>query len=48
MHTLGEITEFIDAKLVGDPSIKINGIASLQHSNSNQLSYIVNDKYKKI
>ncbi len=47
MHTLGEITEFIDAKLVGDPSIKINGIASLQHSNSNQLSYIVNDKYKK-
>jgi UDP-3-O-[3-hydroxymyristoyl] glucosamine N-acyltransferase len=47
MYTLGEIAEFINAKLVGDASVKINGIASLQRSNSNQLSYIVNGKHKR-
>ncbi len=47
MYTLGEIAKYIDAELIGDASIKIKGISSLQNASANQLSYIVSAKYKK-
>lgn len=46
MHTLGELAKLINAKLVGDSSYEITGIATLATANNTQLSYIVNNKYK--
>jgi UDP-3-O-[3-hydroxymyristoyl] glucosamine N-acyltransferase len=46
MYTLGEIAEFIDAKLIGDANIKITSIASTVSAQNDQLTYVVNKRYK--
>jgi len=47
MHTLGEIAKIINADLFGDEAIKISSIASPASANSNQLTYVVSQKYKQ-
>ncbi|SMN00781.1 UDP-3-O-[3-hydroxymyristoyl] glucosamine N-acyltransferase [uncultured Candidatus Thioglobus sp.] len=46
MHTLGDIAQFIEAKLVGDKSLKITGIATIANANKDQLAYIAQSKYR--
>lgn len=47
MHTLATIANLIDARLIGNPQLPINGIASLSVADNNQLSYIIDKQYKK-
>lgn len=47
MFTLGEIANLIDAKLVGDESLVIDGIAPIENAQSSQLSYITDTKYQQ-
>ena len=47
MYTLGEIAEFIDAKIVGDSTIQIDSIASSTTAKSTQLTYISGKRHNK-
>ncbi len=47
MHTLKQLAEFIDAKIVGDAKLEIHSIAPLDLAKNNQLSYVVSKKYSK-
>ncbi len=47
MYTLGEIAKFIDATVVGDSTINIESIASINIAKNNQLTYIATPKYKQ-
>ncbi len=47
MYTLGEIAEFIDAEIVGDSAMKIDGIASASTAKDTQLTYISGKKHKQ-
>jgi UDP-3-O-[3-hydroxymyristoyl] glucosamine N-acyltransferase len=46
MYNLKEIAQFINAELVGDADVNIDGIASAVLAKKNQLTYIVGQKYK--
>jgi UDP-3-O-[3-hydroxymyristoyl] glucosamine N-acyltransferase len=46
MYNLKEIAQFINAELMGDADVNIDGIASAVLANKNQLTYIVSQKYK--
>ena len=46
MHTLGDIAKIINANLIGDESIKIDSISPLTSAKSDQLTYVVGQKYK--
>ncbi|SMN11851.1 UDP-3-O-[3-hydroxymyristoyl] glucosamine N-acyltransferase [uncultured Candidatus Thioglobus sp.] len=46
MHTLEDIAHFIEAKLVGDKSLKITGLATIANANKDQLAYIAQSKYR--
>jgi len=49
MHlTLRNIAKIIDAQLIGANSKKINGIGTLEDSNSEQISFAISEKYKKL
>ncbi len=43
--SLDKISKLIEATLIGDSSIEINGISTLKDANENQISYAVSDKY---
>lgn len=45
-HTLGELAKLLDAQLIGDESIVIEGIATLAQAQSGQLSFLANMAYK--
>ena len=45
MHTLGEIANQINAKLIGDPSVQISSLATLNNAKGDQLSYIAHEKF---
>ena len=45
MYTLGDIAKIINADLIGDEKIKVSSIASPISANSNQLTYVVSQKY---
>lgn len=47
MYTLGEVAEFIDAKVVGDSTIQIDGVASTAIAKNTQLTYITSQKHKQ-
>ena len=47
MYTLGQIAEFIDAKVVGDSAIQIDSIASATIAKNTQLTYVVGQKHKQ-
>ena len=44
--TLGDIAEFLQAELIGDKEIIINGLAALSSAESGQLSFLANMAYK--
>lgn len=46
MYKLRNIADFIDAKLMGDASIEITGIAAISKAQKNQISYISSNKHK--
>ena len=46
MYKLKDIATFIDAKLIGNESIKISSLASCSKAQKDQLTYIVSNKYK--
>jgi len=43
--SLEKIAQLIDATLVGNPAIEINGINTLKEANKHQISYAVSDNY---
>ena len=45
---LEEVAKLIDATILGDSSKEISGINTLDDASSNQLSYVVSNKYKKL
>lgn len=47
MWTIGQIAEFIDGKVIGNPEVTISGVATLQSAKSDQLSFFSNTKYRK-
>jgi len=44
--TLGEIATFLQAKLIGDENIVINGLATLTHAQAGELSFLANMAYR--
>ncbi len=47
MITLGEIAKIINADVVGDDNLIISSLSTSSSANGDQLTYIVNDKYKQ-
>jgi UDP-3-O-[3-hydroxymyristoyl] glucosamine N-acyltransferase len=43
---LGEIASYLQAELVGDPSIEITGIAGIEQAKTGELTFLANPKYK--
>lgn len=46
-YTLTELAELIDAKLVGDASLRIHSLATLEQAKSGQIAFLSNAKYRK-
>ncbi len=46
VYTLGEIAQFLSADVMGDESIKIDGLATLAQATQGQLSFLANMSYK--
>jgi UDP-3-O-[3-hydroxymyristoyl] glucosamine N-acyltransferase len=44
-RNLGEIARYLDAELVGDPSVKITGVAGIQEARRGDLTFLANPKY---
>ena len=44
---LGQIVEILGGKLHGDAAREIKGLASLQAADSNQISFVSNQKYEQ-
>ncbi|GAB1259340.1 UDP-3-O-(3-hydroxymyristoyl)glucosamine N-acyltransferase [Aurantivibrio plasticivorans] len=45
--TLTELAEYSGAKLIGDGTLHISGISTLQEATSSQLSFLANPQYRK-
>ena len=45
-RTLREIAEFVDARLIGDDSVVINGVKAIDEAAEGDLTFIANAKYK--
>ncbi|NNE39239.1 MAG: UDP-3-O-(3-hydroxymyristoyl)glucosamine N-acyltransferase [Gammaproteobacteria bacterium] len=45
-YSLGEIARLINAELIGDADLLINGIAPLSSATTHQISFFVNSKYR--
>lgn len=43
--SLGQIAKQLNAQLIGDPDIRITGLASLQHAKSCDLAFLSNSRY---
>jgi len=46
-RTLGEIAEYVGARVCGDPAIKIRAAATLSQAGPGDISFLVNPKYEK-
>ena len=44
-RNLGQIAEYIDGELIGDPSIKIRGVAGIEDARPDDLTFLANPKY---
>jgi UDP-3-O-[3-hydroxymyristoyl] glucosamine N-acyltransferase len=44
-YSLGEIAEFLNAELHGDPAIRIKSLNTLQNAVGNELAFLANEKY---
>lgn len=45
--TLAEIAQHVDGRVVGDPEYRICSVGTLTQANSEQISFLANNKYKK-
>lgn len=45
VHTLGELADLLEVRLVGDPSVLITGLATLKSAVPGQLSFLSNPRY---
>lgn len=45
-YKLSELAQLLEVELRGDPNVEINGLATLQHARTGQLSFLHNSKYK--
>ncbi|WP_110686242.1 UDP-3-O-(3-hydroxymyristoyl)glucosamine N-acyltransferase [Salinicola aestuarinus] len=46
-YTLGELAEHIDARLIGDPNIRIEGLSTLTDAGPQELAFLANRAYIK-
>ena len=44
-YTLGDLAALLDVELRGDPSLRIDGLASLKHAGPGKLSFLSNPRY---
>jgi UDP-3-O-[3-hydroxymyristoyl] glucosamine N-acyltransferase len=44
-RTLGELAHLVEGELLGDPELKITGVAGLEEARSNEISFVVGPKY---
>ncbi len=45
MYTLDELAKVVDGKVVGDPELKISGIASLEDAGPGDISFVAEEKH---
>lgn len=46
-HTLGELAQILQGKVVGDPDTPIHGIAKIEDARQGDLTFLTNPKYQK-
>ncbi len=46
-YTLQQLAEQLEARLIGDPSVMIDGLSTLQSASSSKLSFLANPAYAK-
>lgn len=46
-YTLGELAEKVGARLHGDASYQVDGVATLQNAQAQQISFLANPRYRK-
>ena len=46
-RTLGELAEYVDGRVVGDPDVIINSASTLGRAGEGDISFLTNRKYKK-
>lgn len=46
-YSLGQLAEYLDAELVGDPAYLIHGMATLQSADASCISFVANPAYQK-
>ncbi len=44
-RTVGELAELVGGRVVGDPTVKIRGVASLREASPGKITFVVSDKY---
>ncbi|HEX16707.1 MAG TPA: UDP-3-O-(3-hydroxymyristoyl)glucosamine N-acyltransferase [Deltaproteobacteria bacterium] len=44
-RTVGELAELVGGRVVGDPSVKIKGVASLREASPGEITFVASDKY---
>lgn len=47
MASLGELAEHVDARVRGDASLCIDGVATLQNAQTGKISFLTNPRYRK-
>jgi len=47
VYSLGELANQLQAELVGDPTVEINGLGSLESASATQLSHLSNPAYRR-
>ncbi len=46
-YTLGELARLVDGRVVGDDSIRIEGVATLANASPRQISFLANPRYQQ-
>jgi UDP-3-O-[3-hydroxymyristoyl] glucosamine N-acyltransferase len=44
-RSLAQISEYLDGELIGDPAIKISGVAAIEEAGRGELTFLTNPKY---
>ena len=45
-HTLRDLAELLDARLVGDGALEITGVAGVREARSGDITFLVNPRYE--
>ena len=46
-YSLNELAKEVNGEVIGDPSLQISSIGTIQHSSPGCISFLANPKYKK-